>query len=139
MGLEIQNTDFDDNYFHHSEYVAPAERVKAGAAWLDEEKPDWFESVGQPSVRNCGKCVLCQVFKKSHFRWARHSAGLSSRNAALMGFDVMTGMNEDGTDLIEDIDEAYSMLENLWAAEIEQRKILNKALNNDLTEVMKNG
>lgn len=41
-----------------------AERVAAGAAWLDERKPDWWTAVALPEldVDDCNLCVLGQTY-----------------------------------------------------------------------------
>jgi len=106
--------------FKLHEYVEPKIRVSAGAAWMDDNKPDWFESITDPKTHDDEKCILCQLAEMRNYSAARHIFRLTSEEAVLFGFDKMLVLNKERTACIED-DEVYAILDALWMDEVTTR------------------
>jgi hypothetical protein len=68
-----------------------ADRVAAGADWLDEKYPGWFNSIdlGTLEISNCYRCVLGQVYS-GHIPEAERNQLIAQ---------VVEMMNSGGTDV----------------------------------------
>lgn len=100
-----------------------AERVAAGAVWLDHNVPGWAERVtlgGLQMSRGC-RCVLGYVFRVDAeaadagdgFTFASEEYGRGNPGdwAERLGFDVPLGLEHH-----------YPRLQALWKKEIEKRR-----------------
>jgi len=106
--------------FKLHEYVEPKVRVSAGAAWMDDNKPDWFTGITDPKTHNAEKCILCQLAEIKSYSKARNRFRLTSEEAVLFGFDKMLVLNKERTACIEG-DEVYATLDALWMDEVTAR------------------
>lgn len=91
-----------------------AERVAAGAAWLDENVPDWVERIdlARLDVSDCVDCVLGQLF-----------GGFSGAPRELIGFDAYP--ERKGFDLDARLvytEAPYRRLTAQWRRVIEERR-----------------
>lgn len=87
-----------------------AERVAAGAAWLDAEQPGWVDRIDldRLNLASSCRCILGQLFN-DYFK-----VGLHPNRKEAMGFQVITG----------DPYTEYEQLEAAWIALIEDRRIV---------------
>jgi len=90
-----------------------AERVAAGAAWLDERKPGWERKIDLAALQiklPC-RCVLGQVFAGGR-EWGRNGWGYARRewpeaNPAALGFAA--------------VDADYPALDEAWITLLKER------------------
>jgi hypothetical protein len=97
-----------------------AERVAAGAAFLDERKPRWADGIGLDHLdigSECN-CVLGQSF--GGYVFGKHSLGLTDRETVALGFTA-TGDEENLDESAVDHSE-YPLLTAEWKRLIEERR-----------------
>lgn len=91
------------------------DRVKAGAALLDKERPGWANEIDVAELRmhDCDQCILGQIYRR--FSKGLDWFGITRDDAARNGFDILI---IDSTKQRE----AYAELGRLWRAEIDARR-----------------
>jgi hypothetical protein len=72
-----------------------AERVNAGAAWLDEHEPGWVDRINRDrlDLEDCNRCVGGQLAGWYHYFLQRHD--LTDDTAVRLGFDHPLGISGD--------------------------------------------
>lgn len=108
--------------------TTPVDRVRAGAAWLDTDKPGWAAAINPKTLdlSQGDRCILGQLY--GSFRDAltilRRRAmtpdeRYPTRTAINMGFNV----TDDVLDLCDpdEIDDAFDTLKTAWLIEIGRR------------------
>lgn len=99
-----------------------AERVEAGAAWLDEHKPDWVDLIDLDdlAMSSCSACVIGQALGT----WLDRPDALRDRHtAAALGFDLPD--EQRGSREVQAV--AYFHLEREWAQLITARREESRA------------
>jgi hypothetical protein len=100
--------------------TAIAERVEAGARFLDERKPRWADGISLDHL-NIGSecnCVLGQSY--GGYVFGKHSLGLSDSETVAYGFTV-TGDEEDLPEGSADEAE-FPLLTAEWKRLLEERR-----------------
>jgi hypothetical protein len=91
------------------------ERVQAGAAFLDEERPDWRWEIDTATLDlsdDCG-CVLGQIF--GDFTDGFKALGITASQAADLGFDSQLRHQDTWYDgRLRDVDHEYNNLTEEW-------------------------
>lgn len=106
-----------------------AERVAAGAAFLDEHDPGWWREDARPAIElaildlesGC-QCVLGQLYPctgNPYFSYteARHHLSLTAPDAESLGFDTITRYDDEAGN-----DEEYDALTAEWKRVIVERR-----------------
>lgn len=89
-----------------------AARVAAGAAWLDEHRPGWWQrtNLDRLRMRNCVACVLGQEYG------SYDNAPITMDLSVALGFDAEVDGSPDRPD------SEFTALDEAWIALIEQRR-----------------
>lgn len=97
-----------------------ADRVARGAAWMDEQTPDWFRQVNDDTfdVADCETCIWGQVY--GGFFWKQGDLGWDLRQAEDYGFTIVYKTPE-GTEV--DSKSGMTHLTSLWGGEISKRRL----------------
>lgn len=100
--------------------MTSAERVAAGAAWLDDHDPDWYDRIDLDTLAlaDCGLCVLGQAF--GDYWVGLVDIDLNNWTADQFGFRA--SRNDPGE---------YAELDEHWAREITSRR-LSAAMHSNL-------
>lgn len=104
--------------------VVATQRVKEGAALLDQSKPDWFTKIDPSHLHmdSCAACVLGQVYGE----YGQGILILDIGPGGLYGFDTLNGdiqILEKNTDPDEVVvfQDCFRILRDLWVDEIKAR------------------
>lgn len=87
-----------------------ADRVAAGAAWLDDHQPGWVDRIdaAQLDLEDCKECVLGQLF--GDFAVAvRHQFGNDDEMVSRLGFEIPVSVMGRG-----DVSGRYAELTETW-------------------------
>jgi hypothetical protein len=97
-----------------------ADRVEAGALFLDENNPGWEASIrtAELDLGNIKSCVFGQLY--GDYEEALESLNWTDDNAAGMGFFVPT--HDDYGDPVPDTTEQYQVLTRLWLDAVYARR-----------------
>jgi 5-formyltetrahydrofolate cyclo-ligase len=89
--------------------IEPADAVRAGAEFLDQELPGWNDLIdlGSLCMDDCTHCILGQAY--GYYDDGLHNLAISQTEGAKYGFDT------------ELFDDSYLVLEEAWAHEVRVR------------------
>lgn len=108
--------------------LSAAERVAAGAAWLDEHRPGWVDKIRitRLDLSSCTQCVLGQVYGHYFDAVSPDEATTTARplrdaDAAALGFEHRVDARNSAA-----VREDYAWLARAWRTLIRERRAAGK-------------
>jgi hypothetical protein len=102
-----------------------AERVAAGAAFLDQRHPGWWQhiDVGQLNLGSCVRCVLGQLFPNADDPQNSYEDACMALDIGDRDMDADLGFDRYGFPLAEFApDDSYGALTTEWCRVITERR-----------------